>query len=406
MSNIGVIIMSTLSSSDKKRLWEYVDGHRDYLLEVLDRLVRAKTVNPPGNEVEAVKVVMKEFDNLCIPYKTYEKEAGRTNIVGDFGKGSPSLMVIAHLDVVPEGEGWDYPPFEATVKDGKVYGRGTADDKGPLASALLALKALKELNIGFTGTFSVAGVADEERGSMFGVRYLLQEKLIKPDYVLVAEAMNGNIEIAEKGSAGGRLISKGKQAHGSMPEEGINAIVKLAKVLARIEELEFTYKPDPMLDKPTVNVGVIKGGVAGNVVPPSCEAQLDIRILPGQDHETVRRDLEAFIERVKMEEKDPEIYVAVEIPRSMQATSMPPDSPLIKLISEASEEVTGVKPKLFGIGGISVAKNFILSGIPAPVFSLGDDKLDHMANEYIKVEELVNMAKIFAILPTKLGKLG
>jgi acetylornithine deacetylase/succinyl-diaminopimelate desuccinylase family protein len=400
-----MIVSDSLSSLDKERLWAYIDDHKDYLLDVLDRLVRAKTVNPPGNEAEAARVVMKEFDSLGIPYKTYEKEAGRTNIVGDFGKDSPSLMVIAHLDVVPEGEGWEHPPFEATVKEGKVYGRGTSDDKGPLASVLLALKALKELNIGFTGTFSVAGVADEERGSMFGVRYLLQEKLIKPNYVLVAEAMNGNIEIAEKGSAGGRLISKGKQAHGSMPEEGINAIVKLAKVLARIEELEFTYKPDPMLGKPTINVGIIKGGVAGNVVPPSCEAQLDIRILPGQDNATVKRDLEAFIEKVKREEKDPEIMVTVEIPRSMQATSMSPDSPLIKLISEASEEVTGVKPQCFGIGGISVAKNFILSGIPAPVFSLGDDKLDHMANEYIRVDELVNMAKIFAILPTKLGRL-
>jgi len=399
------MIMRILSPSDKKKIWDYIDSQKDYLLGVLDRLVRAKTVNPPGNEVEAARVVMKEFDSLGIPYKTYEKEAGRTNVVGELGKGSPSLMVIAHLDVVPEGEGWGYPPFEATVKDGKVYGRGTVDDKGPLASALLALKALKELNIGFTGTFSVAGVADEERGSTFGIRYLLQEKLIKPDYVLVAEAMNGDIEIAEKGSAGGRLISKGKQAHGSMPEEGINAIVKLAKVLARIEELEFTYKPDPMLGKPTVNVGVIKGGVAGNVVPPSCEAQLDIRILPGQNHETVKRDLEAFVEKVKMEEKDPQIDINVEIPRSMPATSMPPDSPLIQVITEAAEEVTGVKPKLFGIGGISVAKNFILSGIPAPVFSLGDDKLDHMANEYIRADELVNMAKIFAILPTKLGRL-
>ena len=382
---------------------KYIEDNRDYAIKVLDKLVRARTVNPPGNEIEAVKVVMEELEAMSLPYKIHEKEKGRTNIITKYGEGAPSIMLLSHLDVVPEGEGWDYPPFEVTLKDGKLYGRGTVDDKGSMASALLVLKAFKELEVKIPGSFVVAGVADEERGSVYGVRYLLEEKLINADYILVAEAMNGNIEIAEKGSAGGRLISKGKQAHGSMPERGINAIIKMAKLLARLEEFKFTYKPDPLLGGPTLNVGVIKGGVAGNVVPPSCEAQLDIRIVPGMDKDTVKKDLEDFISKLRQE--DPEINIEVDIPRSVPATSIPPDSPFIRALSQVVGKVTGRKPETFGIGGISVAKFFVLQNMEAPVFSLGDESLDHMANEYITVEDLVNNAKIFALLPQKLSEL-
>ncbi|MBS7631269.1 M20 family metallopeptidase [Candidatus Bathyarchaeota archaeon] len=392
-----------MKSFEEDTILNYIEEHRNYAIKVLDKLVRARTVNPPGNEIEAAKVVIEELDAMNLPYQIFEKEKGRTNIITQYGEGSPSVMILSHLDVVPEGEGWEYPPFEVTLKDGKLYGRGTVDDKGSMASALLVLKAFKELGVEISGSFIVAGVADEERGSTYGVRYLLEEKLIKADYILVAEAMNGNIEIAEKGSAGGRLVSKGKQAHGSMPEKGINAIIKMAKLLAKLEEFKFTYKPDPLLGGPTLNVGVIKGGVAGNVVPPSCEAQLDIRIVPGMDKDTVKKDLEDFISKLKQE--DSEINIEVDIPRSVPATSIPPDSPFIKALSEVVTDVTGRKPETFGIGGISVAKFFILQNMEAPVFSLGDESLDHMANEYITIEDLVNNAKVFALLPHRLAKL-
>ena len=398
--------MGCSSTTNKEELLSYVEEHQKDLIDLLDRLIRAKTVNPPGNEIEAAKIVEEEFNKLDIPYEIYEKAEGRTNIIGKIGSGSPHLMIIAHLDVVPEGEGWSYPPFKTTIKDNKIYGRGTVDDKGPLAAALIAARAIKELDVKFDGTISIAGVADEERGSMYGVRYLLEEKLINPDYVLVAEATNGNIEIAEKGAVGTKLISRGKQAHGSMPEQGINAIVKLAKILARLDEFEFTYKPDPLLGKPTLNVGTIKGGVAVNVVPPSCEAQLDIRIVPGQNQETVKRDLENFIEKVRTEENDPEINVVVEVSRSIPPTSMSENEPIVKLLSDTINDVAGYKPRCFGIGGITVAKLFLLSGIPAPVFSMGDEKRCHMADEYITVDELTTLAKVFAILPTKLGYLN
>ncbi|MEM2126639.1 MAG: M20 family metallopeptidase [Candidatus Bathyarchaeia archaeon] len=392
-----------ISQEDKERLFKYIEKNWEYAVSVLDRLIRANTVNPPGNEIEAAKVVSEELERLELPYEIYEKETGRANILTRMGEGSPSLMLISHLDVVPPGEGWDYPPLQASLIGDRVYGRGSVDNKGQLASSLLALKALKELEIPIPGTLFVLGAADEEKGSAMGVRYLLEEGTIRSDFVLVTEATNGGIEVAEKGSAGGRLISKGRQAHGSMPEKGINAIIKMAKVLAKLEEFRFTFEPDPLLGGPTINVGVIKGGIAGNVVPPSCEAQLDIRIVPSMDANTVKRDLENFIARIKAE--DPEVDIEVDIPRSLPATSISPEAPFPKILGETIEEVTGTKPNYFGIGGITVAKLFILRGIPAPVFSLGDEGLCHMANEFITVSDLINNAKIYSLLATKLSRI-
>lgn len=398
--------MECSPTTGKEELLSYVEKHQKDLIDLLDRLIRAKTVNPPGNEIEAAKIVEEEFNKLDIPYEVYEKSEGRTNIIGKIGNKPPHLMIIAHLDVVPEGEGWSYSPFKTTIKDNKIYGRGTVDDKGPLAAALMAVRAIKELDVEIDGTLSIAGVADEERGSLYGVRYLLEEKRINPDYVLVAEATNGNIEIAEKGAVGTKLISKGKQAHGSMPEQGINAIVKLTKILARLNDFEFTYKQDPLLGKPTLNVGIIKGGVAVNVVPSSCEAHLDVRIIPGQNEKTVKRDLEKFIETVRIEENDEEINVIVEVSRSIPATSMSENEPIVKLLSDIIIDVAGFRPKCFGIGGITVAKFFLLSGIPAPVFSMGDEKRCHMVDEYITIDELTTLAKVFTIMQTRLDYLN
>jgi succinyl-diaminopimelate desuccinylase len=168
----------------------------------------------------------------------------------------------------PPGEGWDHPPFQATLKGDRIYGRGSVDNKGQMASSLLALKALRDLEIQIPGTLFVLGAADEERGSAMGVRYLLEEGKISSDLVLVTEATNGGIEIAEKGSAGGRLISKGVQAHGSMPEKGINAIIKMAKVLARLEGFRFTFRPRSPPRRADDKCWNDKGGDSGECCSP------------------------------------------------------------------------------------------------------------------------------------------
>jgi succinyl-diaminopimelate desuccinylase len=381
---------------------QIIDRYQESAVTLLGHLIEANSVNPPGNEHTVADVLSKEFERLGVEFSVHEKVKGRTNIAASIGSGQgPVFTIVCHSDTVPAGEGWISPPFKATVKNGRVYGRGAADDKGPLASAVLALEALKEADVKLSGKLVVLAAADEEKGSIYGVDYLLKEVKPKPDLVMVAEQTSAeSLEIAEKGNLWLKLKSTGVQAHASTPKLGVNAIQKLSKILATLDEFRMGYISHPVLGGPTLNIGTVKGGTATNVVAGSAEAILDIRYVPGQTPERIMEELESFIESEK--ERDPKMDVTVEKLASMPPTEVPTDSILVKVTSEAVRAVTGKEPKLIGIGGATVAKSYLANGIPAIMYGPGDARLDHVANEYIELYEVMTAAKVMAITALKL----
>ncbi|MEX2707348.1 MAG: ArgE/DapE family deacylase [Candidatus Freyrarchaeum guaymaensis] len=381
----------------RRKILDFIDNRREYLLNLLGDLIAARSVNPPGNEKLAADVVQGELYRIGLHTETYEKEEGRTNVVGWFDRGSsPTLMIVTHLDVVPPGDGWIYDPFTATSTDGRIAGRGAVDDKGPMASVLLALQALKEFDFPIKGRLMFVAVADEETGNELGIKYLLNEAGLSADYALVAEQTRCEaIEIAEKGRLWVKLRSTGTQGHGSMPEKGMNAIVNLSKVLARIEDLKMDYVPHPLFDAPTINVGIVRGGVATNIVPASAEAMVDIRFLPSQEPKQIVNELRELVRSVQRE--NPGLEVSIEPITSDPPTEVSPEDPVVRVLGGVVEEVTGNRPKLVGIGGATVAKHCILRGIPTAVFGPGDPKESHAANESVSVDELLTAAKIYAL---------
>lgn len=381
----------------KSKILQFIDSRRDYLLNLLGDLISARSVNPPGNEKVAADVVQGELYRIGMQTESYEKESGRTNIVGYVEKGnSPTLMIITHLDVVPAGDGWIYDPFKATPTNGRIVGRGVVDDKGPMASVLLAIQALKEFNFPIRGRLLFVAVADEETGNELGIKYLLNEKGLTADYALVAEQTKCEaVEIAEKGRLWAKLKSTGAQGHGSMPVKGANAIVNLSKVLARIENLKMSYTEHPLLGAPTINVGTIRGGVATNVIPASAEATVDIRYLPSQDLRQIINELRELVRSVQRE--NPGLEVAIEPIASDPPTEVSPEDPVVRALVSVIREVTGSQPKLIGIGGATVAKHCISHGIPTAVFGPGDSKEAHAANESVSIDSLIKAAKIYAL---------
>nr|MDO8082025.1 ArgE/DapE family deacylase [Candidatus Freyarchaeota archaeon] len=381
----------------RSKILDFIDQRREYLLTFLGDLIAARSVNPPGNEKLAADVVQGELYRIGLHTETYEKESGRTNVVGWIEKGaSPTLMIITHLDVVPPGDGWIYDPFKATPTDGRIAGRGSVDDKGPTASVLLALQALKEFNFPIRGRLVFVAVADEETGNELGIKYLLNEVGLTGDYALVAEQTKcKSIEIAEKGRLWVKLKSKGTQGHGSMPEKGTNAIVNLSKVLVQIESLKMEYIEHQLFNAPTINVGTIQGGVATNIVPASAEAKVDIRYLPSQEPKQIVNELRELVKSVKRE--NPELDVTIEPIASDPPTEVSPEDPVVRSLVNIVEGIIGSPPKLVGIGGATVAKHCILRGIPTAVFGPGDPKESHAANESISVDELLGAAKVYAL---------
>ena len=376
----------------KEEVKNLIQESYDELVELLRELVQQDTTNPPGNEFLGVRVIEKFLKKYSIPYEIHYKEKGRENILIRIGEGSKKLFAAGHIDVVPAGDIslWKYPPFEGHVEGNIMYGRGTTDNKGPLASLLIAAKVLWQLRDQLNGTVIIGGVADEEKGSAYGTDYLMDEGLINCDYAIIPD-IGGNckvIDVAEKGVLDLKITAHGKAAHGSLPHLGINAIEKMADVVKMLKDYKFEYKEHKFLSPPTLNIGVINGGSASNMVPDRCEIIVNIRYLPSQTAEGIRKDLEQFLQK-KYED------VKVEIMANLNPTEVDPDNEMVKVIKNKTKEIFDVEPQLIGLGGATVCKTFIENGIPAVGWSPGPDDVAHIANEYVDLKELLNFAHAF-----------
>ncbi|MCX5682534.1 MAG: M20/M25/M40 family metallo-hydrolase, partial [Planctomycetota bacterium] len=153
----------------------FIEAHAADLQTYLADLIRARTVNPPGDEFRAAKVLTDFCSRHGIPFETFEKLPGRTNVVARIGAGRPRICVPIHFDTVPAGDGWTSDPFEPVVRDGRMIGRGTKDNKGPMAGLMLAARYLKQHEADLPGQLIFIGAADEEAGSALGMKYLLEE---------------------------------------------------------------------------------------------------------------------------------------------------------------------------------------------------------------------------------------
>ncbi len=388
------------SSSSNNRIdhvKKYLQNEEKEIVDLACKLINTKTENPPGNEILAAQVVEDFFKSLQIPYTIHEKIKGRTNIVGYIGKGSPSLLVACHLDVVPAGDDWKRNPFEAWIENGRIYGRGSSDNKGQMASMMAVARFLKENESKLKGQFILAGVADEERGSTLGLEYLLNECEVKADFAIIPDVAHNMrlIDVTEKGTLFLEITSHGKQAHGSRPEMGINAIWNMIPLLERIKQLKFQKTSHPLHTPPTLNLGSIHSGTAPNIVPALCKAQLDIRYLPDDSADTIISNIKNIIKAVETQ------YSAkfdLSVISNQPPTAVPINNPLVDLISKHTLVVLGTKPQPKGMSGATVTKQLIQKGIIAVGFGPGDETEAHTTNESISIKELVDFAQIMALI--------
>jgi acetylornithine deacetylase/succinyl-diaminopimelate desuccinylase family protein len=381
---------------------KYMQGVEKEIVDLACKLINAKTENPPGNEILAAHIVEDFFKSLQIPYTIHEKIAGRTNIAGYIGHkeghpSAPALLVACHLDVVPAGDDWKRNPFEAWIENGRIYGRGSSDNKGQMAAMMAVAKFLKENESRLKGRFILIGVADEERGSTLGLEYLLNECGIKADYAIIPDVAHNMqmIDVTEKGALFLEITSHGKQAHGSRPETGINAIWNMIPLLERIKQLKFQKTSHPLHTPPSLNLGSIHSGTAPNIVPALCRAQLDIRYLPDESADTIIRNIQNIIKEVETQ------YSAkfdLRVISNQPPTAVPINNPLVELISKHTLAVLGTRPEPKGMSGATVTKQLIQKGIIAVGFGPGDETEAHATHESISIKELVDFAQIMALI--------
>jgi acetylornithine deacetylase/succinyl-diaminopimelate desuccinylase family protein len=326
----------------------------------------------------------------------YEKEPGRTNVVGRIGSGSKSIGFVSHMDVVPPGEleQWNTPPFEPTITDGRIYGRGTLDDKGSFACAYSACKAFLAEHPNFDGTIYLIAAADEEVGSELGIIYLVEECGLKFDVAIIPDGGRMDVSIyGEKGILWIELESRGIQAHGSTPELGRNAIVPLAEAIAEIKTLDLGASYDQAFDGWTMNVGTIQGGSSTNTVPAMARATIDFRLPAGISKQQVLTKIDERISAAHG--RSPDADVRVKVLHETEPHLSDKNSIIIRSFDQAARRLN-LPMKYETFGGNTVAKNLYFAGITSVVHYPGDDKLAHVPNEYVIIDELVLGSVLYA----------
>lgn len=381
------------------------ESMRSFIVDLTLRICRERTVDyftedfpgrgpdgmaSPGEEGRIVAILQRELTARSISATTHAKVAGRENLLARVGKARPGyrkLMVLLHTDVVPSGDpsAWKFAPFEPFEKDGKLYGRGVLDDKGPLASAFATLLILKKYEEFVDGEFIFGAVGDEEIGIGVGIDYLLAQKLIDCTDAIIPDTAGEmrEINVAEKGRVLLKVKAHGKQAHAMNPSKGVNAIHAMSRFLLALEGLKLRHKTHPILGGPSVNTGLIEGGIAPNAVPADCEVTLDIRYVPSQAPAAIRDEIQRLANGVNM----PGASFSVEIFQNSPPCEVSPDAPIVKLILKHAPDA-----KVVGSGGGTFSNPLVQAGIQAVGWAPGSEETYHEPNEEIEISQLTTFA--------------
>lgn len=402
----------------KEKLFAKIEELEPSMVQTLCDLVAIPAIGPADGgvgEFHKAEYLIKKLKALGFgDVSTYAlpdpKAAGgeRPNIVVRFpGKTKRRLWIVAHMDVVPEGERalWHTDPFKAEVKDGRVYGRGTSDNGQELVASLYALCALKELGITPEYEVCLAFVADEELGSEYGIVHLLKKGLFAEDDLVIVPDMGTEkadfVEIAEKSICWMEFTVEGKQVHGSTPHLGVNACrAANAFAMALDEALHAAFpERDGLFDPPesTFEPTRRRANVANvNTVPGLEVFSFDCRVLPSVPLDDVLKVVDA--ETKKAEEKY-KVKITRKFPQIEQAAApTAEDAPVVQTLLAALAEVyPGMKPEVGGVGGGTCGAFFRRAGIPAVVWCQEID-CAHMPNEHIEIKHMLNEAKVFALM--------
>lgn len=371
------------------------------LVDLTTRLIQIPTENPPGNEKPAALFLKPLLSKMGFRVKTLLSPKGRANLIAErrWGKGGRTLLFNGHLDVVPPGDPaqWKYPPFRGKLSRGRIYGRGASDMKGGIASFIHALSIIDRARIPLDqGAVVLHLVSDEESHGHQGMGFLTQKGIIQGDAALVGEPTGFDLVVCQKGALWFRISTFGKSAHGSRPHQGVNAIEKMMKLIARLNSIPLE-KEHPLLGKPTFNIGMIRGGTKINIVPDRCEIEVDRRMLPGEKKEEVLKRIKDILD--SFQSQDPLFQYRMEEIDFAEPSEIRPDEEIVKISLEAVREVTGERPAIRGFSGFTDARFYINPyHIPALILGPGGVDQSHTTNESVEVDALVRAVHIYGLI--------
>ena len=372
------------------------------LPQLLAELVRRPSVNPMGRtdlpgdilfESRVTAFLEEQLRELGCPFYRQHVQPGRDNLVATYTPPTPppfSVLFEAHQDTVPV-DAMTIEPFGARIENGKLFGRGSCDVKAGGASMLAAFARLVREKPPVSAAVTLAFTVDEEH-TFVGIQEFVNSGF-RADYAIVAEPTLLNIVSAHKGVVRWNLETAGLACHSSRPEQGVNAIYRMAWLLNGVEEYAAHLRnqpPDPLLGPRTLSVGRIIGGVSANTVPDICRIDIDRRLIPGENAEAAVESLNKYLRG----------YPGIEFPftATQPQLACPPLDPstsveLVKRLGDAIDAIAG-KHEVLAVPYGTDASSVAVAGIPSVVFGPGDIAQAHTKDEWIDLAQLEPAAEI------------
>jgi succinyl-diaminopimelate desuccinylase len=355
-------------------------------------LLRFDTVNPPGRERDCARHAGAMLEDWGYKVEYHEYEEGRTSVIARIG-GSDSkapLCLTGHLDVVPLGtRKWSRDPFAGEADGGKLYGRGSSDMKAGVAAMLMAAGSFSGKLDNTPGVVLVLTAAEEN--GCIGSRHLamLPGLMGKAGAIVVGEPTSNYPMVGHKGSIKFHAAFRGVSAHGSMPQLGVNAIYKAAKAIQGLEEFRFGAQAHPVMGLPTMNVGTVEGGSGVNLVPDLAKIGVDIRTVPGVNHEELLLRLKKLIGEAELE-------VFADAP----AVWTEPDEAWVRRVFDICKPILKETPEARTAPYMTDAANLrkVYAGAPTLILGPGEAAMAHQTDEYCTMERIGQSVEIYEAL--------
>ncbi len=451
-----IAVISKSYAAEAKLDWTALE---DEAVTLLSRYIQVDTTNPPGDELKAAQFLKAILERDGIEARVIESAPGRANIYARLkGNGAKKAIVLMHhMDVVPaEAKQWKEPPFSGAIKDGVIWGRGAIDNKGGGVMGLMTLLALKRQNVQLKGDVIFLGTADEEAGGVLGAGFLLEKhpELFKDVSVVLNEgggirlgedgrARLYSVGVAEKVPLWLKLTAAGSPGHGASPGDN-QAVLKLIAALARIATYQSPIKVVPEVQKfyadsaaaapanrrqqysdlrkalqdpvfaaeflkdrsnnarvrNTISITGIKGSDKINVIPAEASAEIDVRLLPGEEPQ-------AFINEMRRIVSDDSIKIEILLSRA--AATSPPSPDALRVIGEYAQASDPGATVMFTMGsGFTDCHFFRAKGIPCLGFlprrsRPSEEGMVHGINERVSVQSVKSDVRAMYELVHKLA---
>jgi len=393
-----IILLHTNDLVKKKELLETVEKKFPEIVQTASELIQIPSRNPPGEEKRCAEYIYSKLKEFGLEtYLVNEPFNNRPQVVAIVrGRSENTIILNGHIDTVPEGdpESWSMDPFSGKVKDGFLYGRGSVDMKSALA-IMMHVAEFADMNGTILLTFAV-GEERAEPGTSTLLSYVKKFNLnIK--YGLVLEPTALNVASCQKGGAWFRIKLKGRSAHASAPDEGINAIEIAAKVMHAINDyrLLIARRKHRLADPPTCTVTMISGGFKENVIPDKCELVIDRRLVPGESSNVVEQELRPFIDRLQLDYELEKIG-------SREPVEIDDNNAIAKAVLDATTEAIGCNASIVCFPGATDNEHLVANGIQSLVWGPGNLNKAHAIDECINIDEIKHGTITLALLLNRL----